>query len=258
MIKLIACDVDGTMLQKGQTEPSLEMFGLIGQCRERGIRFVVASGRQYPNLRRMFAPVWRDVIFAAENGAVLAEEGQVSVVREIPRDLGLAIIEDIESQPENEVMVNAPHACYISCTNREYSDHLLFRLKNNLAYVEDFRHIQEPFCKISAFAYGEKAALFADRYVERWGGKMHVALAGERWVDFTCASKGTALRRLQEKFAVELCETAAVGDNYNDVEMFKAAGSAWAMVSADQGVKAYGGHVASTAEEAVKMILDSQ
>lgn len=55
MIKLIASDLDETLLQKGEQELDNEIFQVIRQLTKKNIYFVVASERQYPNLRRLFA-----------------------------------------------------------------------------------------------------------------------------------------------------------------------------------------------------------
>lgn len=58
MIKLIASDVDGTLLRGGEDTPlPTALPELILRLKEKGIFFVAASGRQYPNLRRVFGPV---------------------------------------------------------------------------------------------------------------------------------------------------------------------------------------------------------
>ena len=52
MIKLVASDLDGTLLlHKAQSLPE-EIFSLIRQLEELGIMFVAASGRQYPNMTK--------------------------------------------------------------------------------------------------------------------------------------------------------------------------------------------------------------
>ena len=57
MIKLVASDLDGTLLlHKAQSLPE-EIFSLIRQLEELGIMFVAASGRQYPNMTKLFATV---------------------------------------------------------------------------------------------------------------------------------------------------------------------------------------------------------
>lgn len=44
-IKLIACDLDGTLLHPGEREPRSEAFELIDELHRRGIVFMPASGR---------------------------------------------------------------------------------------------------------------------------------------------------------------------------------------------------------------------
>ena len=50
-IKLIACDLDGTLLHPGERELRSEAFELIDELHRRGIVFMPASGRQYASLR---------------------------------------------------------------------------------------------------------------------------------------------------------------------------------------------------------------
>ena len=51
------------------------------------------------------------------------------------------------------------------------------------------------------------------------------------------ASKGNALEILAKQFNVDLADTAAVGDNYNDLPMLQIAGRSAAMGNADQEIK---------------------
>ena len=76
MIKLIASDLDGTLLQNGAQELNPKVFDQIRALAENGIRFVAASGRQYPNLRRLFAPVQDDISYIAENGSLCIHDGR--------------------------------------------------------------------------------------------------------------------------------------------------------------------------------------
>ena len=77
MIKLVASDLDGTLLLNGaQTLPE-ELFPLIRKLKEKGILFVAASGRQYPNMRRLFEPVKDDMAFICENGAMAVRNEKI-------------------------------------------------------------------------------------------------------------------------------------------------------------------------------------
>lgn len=57
MIKYIASDLDGTLLQNEAQKPDNETLELIRRLTEAGIHFIAASGRQYINMYRMFGPV---------------------------------------------------------------------------------------------------------------------------------------------------------------------------------------------------------
>ena len=70
-IKLIACDLDGTLLHPGEREPRSEAFELIDELHRRGIVFMPASGRQYASLRYLFAPVADELAYVCENGALV-------------------------------------------------------------------------------------------------------------------------------------------------------------------------------------------
>ena len=68
MIKLIASDIDGTLVENSTAVLHPEMFDLIRKLKEKGILFCAASGRQYQSIANMFEPVKDDIIFLAENG----------------------------------------------------------------------------------------------------------------------------------------------------------------------------------------------
>jgi len=70
MVKLIASDLDGTLLQNGARDVNPIVFDQIRTLKEHGILFAAASGRQYLNLRRLFTPVQDDIAYIAENGSL--------------------------------------------------------------------------------------------------------------------------------------------------------------------------------------------
>ena len=71
MIRLIACDIDGTLLQNGASAIDPIIFEEIARLRAKNILFCPASGRQYGSLRRLFAPVANELVYLCENGGVL-------------------------------------------------------------------------------------------------------------------------------------------------------------------------------------------
>ena len=70
-VRLVASDIDGTLLRNGAMEISPELFEHIRRLEREGVLFCPASGRQYQSLRRLFAPVADRIPFLCENGAAV-------------------------------------------------------------------------------------------------------------------------------------------------------------------------------------------
>mgnify|MGYP000106702927 CR=1 FL=1 len=81
MIKLIASDMDGTLLDGNQCVPE-GTYDLILRLRDAGIRFVASSGRRFDTLSELFEPVADCMDFVASNGAQVIIEGEL-VDREV-------------------------------------------------------------------------------------------------------------------------------------------------------------------------------
>ena len=62
MIRLIASDMDGTLVENVNSPLPEGLIELIETMYGRGIRFAVATGRQYSNVEALFRPV-RDKIY---------------------------------------------------------------------------------------------------------------------------------------------------------------------------------------------------
>ena len=58
MIKLIASDIDGTLVKDGTLAIDREYMDVIGKLIDKGIVFVACSGRQYRSERKLFAPIY--------------------------------------------------------------------------------------------------------------------------------------------------------------------------------------------------------
>ena len=75
MVRMIACDIDGTLLQNGQEKLPPEVHTLIPRLASRSIAFCAASGRQFSNLYSLFGPSAGHVYYVCENGALVFGKG---------------------------------------------------------------------------------------------------------------------------------------------------------------------------------------
>ena len=237
MPKLIASDIDGTLLPYGQTTLPEELFDLIRRLRARGILFCPASGRQYHSLRALFAPVADEICYLCENGAVVYGPGREDTApllskTEIPREAALRLIREILALPGCEPLVSGVGTSFLFPGYGEaLRRDLEHRLHNRVTVVRQPEEIGEAIVKVAAFC-PESLEEPARLLTPRWQTQVHVAVAGKEWLDFTTADKGDGLRRLSTALGVPLAEIAAFGDNENDIAMLETAGEAWLMSAA--------------------------
>ncbi len=240
MIKLIASDIDGTLLQNGATEIPREVFEEIDRLEKKGILFCPASGRQYRSMRRLFAPVADRVPFLCENGAVIFGPGSPGPVvgkLPIPRPDADAICNDILAREQLDVLISGERTSYL-CPKTDAIVRLIRDgLGNSTQIVPRPEYIPEDIVKIAAYC-PEGTAPYEQEFQERWGGKYHVAVAGEVWLDFTLADKGMGLKKMCGILGVDLTEVMAFGDNFNDLSMLQSVGRPYLMENAADALKA--------------------
>lgn len=236
MLKLIASDIDGTLMPYGQKVLPPVLFDLIRRLRSAGILFCPASGRQYHSMRTLFAPVADEVCFLCENGGVIfgpgGEDGAPVLSKSaMPRPDALALSHAIMDIPECEVLISGQNVSYVCGCGEDFVRRMENLHGNLVARVGRVEDITEDILKVTAFcpiSLDGPAAILGPR----WGGTYHMAEAGPVWLDFGLADKGTGLLGLCRALGVDPAEAAAFGDNWNDVPMLEAAGAAWLMEDA--------------------------
>ena len=232
MIKLIASDIDGTLLQNGQTAISERFFVEARRLMNEGVAVCAASGRQYSSLKHLFAPVAETMYFLCENGAVVYGPGMELLSKTvIQRDTSLELCRDILAVPECELLISGTNMSYLCPKTEDYIDHIRYFVGNNTTVLSDPEEMPEDFVKISAY-YRPGATLVEPLLRPKWERTFQVAVAGECWLDFTLADKATGIRALCRHLDIDAGEVLAFGDNYNDIPMLDAVGHPYLMGSA--------------------------
>lgn len=256
MIKLIASDLDGTLLLHGAQALNPEIYDLILALKEKGIHFVSASGRQIASQRNLFKPIANEISYIAENGAVCIHKNEVIATFAMDTDLAFRIIQSLKNQPDCLTIVSSARTCYVESGNDEFIYHIRHVLNNDTTVVDDFFEIQEPIVKIAYFDCSGTYAS-AEYFKEKFQGEIKVVTSGNDWVDFVPfdTNKGSALRILLDKLGLQPEETIAFGDQENDLEMLALAGTSYAMATAKPEVKKHATKTTETVEEVLREIV---
>ena len=137
MIRLIATDIDGTLLVEGTNDLNPEIYDVIKKLKKRGVRFAAASGRQYSSIRKLFAPVKDDTIFVAENCSyvVYRDEPLQQVI--MNREQVEALVKEIRAMPGCELTIAAFDYMYVETKDEQFIDWLVNGYRNDLKFVDD-------------------------------------------------------------------------------------------------------------------------
>lgn len=258
-IKFIASDLDGTLLLNGAQKVSDKLIPLIKDLRDEGIIFCAASGRQYPNLRRLFGEVADDMMYICENGSVIIYKDKLLDKTPMDTALGREIIRAITGIKQCEVLVSGERTSYLKPKTDAYLVRMRDVVRNDICLVDDLEHICEEYVKISVYdPTGIENT--EDYFLNAFKGRAQSCVSGKQWLDYTAqgVNKGSAIRTIQKLMHIEKDECIAFGDNFNDIEMFQAVGHPVVMKQAVDKVKEHARYETECVEESIKRILDNK
>jgi len=238
MIKLIACDIDGTLLPHGAKRIPDVIFEEVRRLRKKGILFCPASGRQYNSLRELFSPIADESLFLCENGAIVYDGKDDSVLSKtvMPRDWSVALAEEIQAAEDCETLLSGANITYVCSDDEEFLDQLRFFVGNNFGVLAEPADMPEDIIKVSAFCR-QGAAVYNETVSPIWKERFSSAVAGPSWLDFTVADKGIGLAAICRKLNISADEVMAFGDNFNDAPMLSFAGHPYLMSTAHEDLK---------------------
>ncbi|MBR1692471.1 MAG: Cof-type HAD-IIB family hydrolase [Lachnospiraceae bacterium] len=242
MIKLIATDVDGTLVKDSARDMYEELLDAVEQLYDRGIHFAVASGRQYTSIRRMFERVADKISYIAENGAHLVVGGRDLSVTLMKREYVEQIMEDLRSlYPQDcHVVASTPKGCYLESRDEYFIRLIRDSYRNDVLLTDDILKEQTDIIKLAVYRRDTLREIGESFLIPKWKDRVKCCMAGEEWVDFMGfgVDKGKALGLLQSTLGVTPEETMAFGDNNNDKGLMLAAGESYAVENAVAEVKA--------------------
>ena len=239
MIKLIATDIDGTLLRDGEHHLNPEYFDVILKLRQKGIQFAAASGRQWASIEAVFEPVKEKVFYLSDNGAYVGCYGRQLFVTPIDRQLILDMIRDVRSCPGLDIALSGPDVVYLETKDQKFVNWLVESYRFEVSCVPDLTKVEDQFIKFSV--YKEHDVESAARHIyERYKDKLKITISGDMWMDCMekSVSKGAALQQIQESLGIGPEETMAFGDQQNDLEMLERAYYSYAVGNARPEVKA--------------------
>lgn len=260
-IRLIVADMDGTLLD-ADSELPVGFWPMFDKLMQRGITFVPASGRQYQTLCDMFTKAVQPMSCIAENGNVVAVNGEVIETHGVNHEITDRVIAMVEQTSENVgLVICGLKSAYIQRTDSAFVAecskyyHALQEV-NNLRDV--LKYEDEQILKLAIFDFDDVES-FAHHELDWVEEPYEYVISGAHWVDIMDkhVDKGEGVKAIQRALGITKEQTAAFGDYLNDVGMLREAAYSFAMANAHDGVKAVAKYEApANTEEGVIRVVD--
>ncbi|MEX0316185.1 MAG: HAD family hydrolase [Allomuricauda sp.] len=235
-IKMVVSDMDGTLLNSNH-EVSDRFFELHDRLKQKQIKFVAASGRQYHSMVDKLSAIKDDVIFIAENGAFTKQKEQVLLTTPIEQSNVNQVLLALSDVPNVHPVLCCNNKAYANGSSEDFLT-LLSEYYTEFEAVDDQTKVNDQVLKVAIYHFenSEKHIYPAVKHLE---GPLKVKVSGSNWVDVSHknAHKGYALGQLMESYGLSSNEIMVFGDYNNDVEMLELSNYSFAMANAHPNVK---------------------
>lgn len=248
MIKLIASDIDGTLVRDGESKLNPELIEVISKLGEKGIVFVAASGRSVVSQEKLFAPIRDKIYYISCNGTYVGKFGECLHCSYIKPEHVKEIIRDTRDYPDCTLFLNIDRGYYTDSKDKKVIEWVETGYREKVIQVEDLLTVDEKIIKVCLYDPKHQAGITGKALMDKWRDRLSVVTAGTMWLDFfdKNASKGAALSMLQDMLGVTPEETMAFGDQMNDIELLKQADYSYAIGNAIPEVKQTARFIADT------------
>ncbi|MDE1188434.1 MAG: Cof-type HAD-IIB family hydrolase [Pantoea sp.] len=242
VVKMVAVDMDGTFLDDKKQYNRARFQACYHQMQQRGIKFVVASGNQYYQLKSFFPDIASNIAFVAENGAWIIDRDEELFCGSFSRDDIHAVMDTLQRghYPDLKYLIAGRNSAYYFSGVDEQWLTKMRHYCHRLTAIDSLSDTGDD--KLFKFALNLSddyvAILMAD--IERLHhGAAAATSSGHGSVDLIVPGlhKANGLRLLQSRWGINNDEVLAFGDGGNDLEMLVQSGFSFAMQNAPQRVK---------------------
>jgi Cof subfamily protein (haloacid dehalogenase superfamily) len=237
-VRLIALDIDGTLLDENSRLPAINR-NAVAQAAERGIEIALVTGRRYdfatPIARQFPCPLTMIV----NNGALVkSSDGNTQLVHLLPRDIAARVLDAAaDFREQASVCFNRPRENQVIYERIDWEDPLrrgyFERNREYLAEMSPLRdcltedpiqvmftgyanEVREIERFLTHLPFVSEFSLARTIYDKRDFGLVDVIAAG--------CSKGATLAEWVRRRGWSREDVMAIGDNLNDMEMLQFAG----------------------------------
>lgn len=247
-IKLIATDMDGTILDSQGLLDLLRLEKILDRLDEKGIRFVIATGNEIHRVRQLLGNLADRVVLIVANGAKIFENNQLIQVETWDDELVEKALTFFKGQEcQNQFVITSMNGGFVkegtifTQLEKFMTPEMIELFYQRMNFVEELHpELFGGVLKMSLVVGEDRTDQVQEDFNQVFNGRVQAVSSGYGCLDIIQDGihKAWALQELLKRWDIESEEIMAFGDSENDVEMLELAGVAYAMENADDKAKA--------------------
>ncbi|UUM61229.1 Cof-type HAD-IIB family hydrolase [Streptococcus suis] len=251
MIKLIATDMDGTLLDGNGQIDRARFSAILDQLDAHDIPFVIASGNGMERLLKLCQGFEDRLIFVSDNGARVVEKGETRVRHMLDRDLVAAILDYFRgSWGEVCLMLANDQTIFMQeGANQPFAGSDLpiapgqmQAFLDKVTFLADLSQLpaEQPIYKAGIWVEEGKVEVLTSTFNRAFEGRLTAVTSGYGSIDILPVGihKAWGIEQVIQPLGITMAQVMAFGDSDNDLEMLAQAGYSYAMENATDRVKA--------------------
>ena len=250
-IKLIATDLDGTLLRNDKTI-SERTKKILKNYMEKDGKLVLSTGRAYFGTEWVADELGVKGIVITYNGARIYDREREEMIYHAPLEEDI-VKKVIEISHLNKIHLNLYQGddWFVECRDTQESQY--YTKACGKEPVEKSFYDFDNYFMTKALFIGEKEVLeeLKEELRKKLGDKVHLTYSHSTYLEVLNreVNKGAALKRVAEYYGIDREKIAAFGDEMNDREMLEYAHYGVAMKNANPELKKYAKFETLTNEE---------
>jgi Cof subfamily protein (haloacid dehalogenase superfamily) len=250
-IAAVLADVDGTLVTKTKTLTP-RAIRAVKELQELGVLFAITSGRPPRGMRMLVEPLGMTVPMAAFNGGIIILPDMTVVdERAVAADVAPAVVETIRAHGLYVWMYRSTE-WYVTDPHAPHAEREATTVQFPPTVVESYDSYLDRAVKIVGVSDDHDLVARCEAAVQQqFGSQVSAARSQPHYLDVThpTANKGVVVERLSHYFKIPLEQIATLGDQLNDVLMFKRSGLSIAMANSSEEVQNQATYVTDSNED---------
>ncbi|OEJ14849.1 hydrolase [Brachyspira hampsonii] len=247
-IKLIAADLDGTLLNSNKEISEYNQKIIKKLINKYNIDFILSSGRPYEGIKNYNEILENNNLSIIFNGASIADnDGNIIFRKTLDEEASKQII---ELSKKYDVCLHVYDNGKYIVSKENFPIKSYVQIENKVNVIAGLENINDyRFDKM--LILGERDILEKLKEEIDSLNCVHTCFSGTLFLEAVNkeANKGNALKKICEIKKIDIKDTIAFGDNFNDIEMIEYSGIGVAMGNAEENVKQKADYIALSNEE---------